>query len=213
MSREVCFQESEIKLYLFIFMVMIVYLLYIYFNNPKTDHMSNVDLNTGLTKDQLNEKLQKLQNELYETQVSEQKCQIELNSIKEVSPQLQKYTDLNLREKLLNKIYNPLVSPDRIYPGGRFNMDSYSNYQLVGFIYNNEEERFPLYGRPKYPGKTDKYEYYIIDESRNKLKIPFKTRNDNELNSGDTIDINGVGTGFNVTIYEYDTLRYNPNIF
>lgn len=205
MSREVCFPESEIKLYFFIFIVLVIYLVYIYIQKPnnKIDHMSNIDLNIGLSKEQLKQKLSQLENELFQTKISEQKCKIELNSIKDTP---------DLKEKLLNKIYNPLVSPERIYPSGRLNMDSYSNYQLIGFIYDTDE-RYPLYGRPKYPGKTDKYEYYIIDESRNKLKIPFKSKNDNELNSGDVIDISGVGTGFNVTIYEYDTLRYNPNIF
>jgi len=203
-SREVCFQENEVKLYIFLFIIVIFYLLYIYFN--RKEELSNIDFNQNLTKDELQDKLNKLQDALYETQLSEQKCKIELNSMKEQT------SYINTQNKLLDKIYNPLVSPERMYPGGRFNMDSYSNYQLMGYIYNNQD-RYPIYGRPKYPPKTDKYEYYIIDESRNKLKIPFKTKNDNELYSGDTIDISGVGNGFMVNIYEYDTLRYNPNIY
>ena len=55
-----------------------------------------------------------------------------------------------------------------------------SDFQQIGFIYNNNE-RLPLYGRPKYPGRTEKYEYYIIDETRNRLKIPYRSKNDNEL--------------------------------
>ena len=51
------------------------------------------------------------------------------------------------------------------------------NFQQLGFIFNNDE-RYPLYGRPKYSGRSDRYEYYIIDETRNRLKIPYKSKND-----------------------------------
>lgn len=210
MSREICFQESDFKLYLFLLIIIIIYLFYIHYQynlNFIKESMANVDLYQNLTKEKLKNKLDELQNELYKSQISEQKCVIELNSIKEQSIQSE-----FVQNKLLNKIYNPLVSPERIYPGGRFNINSYSNYQLIGFVYN-DIDRYPLYGRPKYAGKTDKYEYYIIDESRNRLKIPFKSKNDNELYSTDQIDIPGIGSAFNVTIYEYDNLRYDPTVF
>jgi len=203
MSGEVCFPESDLKLYLFILFLFLIYGLYVYLKS--NENMSNINFTQILTREELQNKITELQDELYNTKLSDQKCQIELNSLQEQS-------SLNLQTKLLNKIYNPLTSPERIYPGGRINMQSYSNYQLIGFIFK-DEERYPLYGRPKYAGKTDKYEYYIIDESRNRLKIPFKTRNDNELYSGDQVNIPGVGDNFQVTIYEYDTLRYDPAIF
>lgn len=207
MPREVCFNESDVKLYIFLLTLILLYIFYIYFyskNKNVKESLSNIDLNDILSKDQLKQKLKDLENELYNSQLQEQKCKIELNAVVQQTS--------NVQNKLLNKIYNPLVSPERIYPSGRLNMTSYSDYQLIGFIFN-DTERYPLYGRPKYPGKTDKYEYYIIDESRNRLKIPFKSKNDNELYSGDTIDISGVGSSFNVNIYEYDTLRYDPNIY
>lgn len=206
MPREICFQESDFKLYLFLFILIIIYFSYIFFQQKES--MANIDLYQSFTKEELKNKLNEIQNELYKSKLAEQKCEIELNSLKQ--------NDFNgnnfVQNKLLNKIYNPLVAPERIYPGGRFNTPKYSNYQIIGFIYK-DEERYPLYGRPKYAGKTDKYEYYIIDESRNRLKIPFKSKNDNELYSGDIINIPGIGSGFNVNIYEYDNFRYDPTIF
>ena len=210
MPREICFQESDFKLYLFLFIIIIIYFSYIFFQQKES--MSNIDLYQSLTKEELKNKLNEIQNELYKSKLAEQKCEIELNSIKEQTIQNDFNENNFVQNKLLNKIYNPLVAPERIYPGGRFNTPKYSNYQMIGFIYK-DEERYPLYGRPKYAGKTDKYEYYIIDESRNRLKIPFKSKNDNELYSGDIINIPGIGSGFNVNIYEYDSLRYDPTIF
>lgn len=210
MTREVCFQESDVKLYMFLCFVIIIYLIYIYINNvpEKNEQLSNINLNQNLTNDELQEKLKNIQDKLYASQLSEQQCQIDLFNVK----QSQSSQSQISQQQLLNKIYNPLISPERIYPGGRFNTASYSDYQLIGFVYN-DMERYPLYGRPKYPGKTDKYEYYIIDESRNRLKIPFKSKNDNELYTGDTINVPSIDTNLNVTIYDYDNIRYDPTVF
>jgi hypothetical protein len=174
--------------------------------------MSNINLNAQLSKNELLQKLTNIQNILYKTQLSEQQCKINLNSLTEKYNRDAQISDTEMKNTLLNKIYNPLVPPERIYPGGRFNTPGFTDYQLIGFIYNNTE-RYPLYGRPKYRGKSSKYEYYIIDETRNKLKIPFKSKNDEELFTGDKVNIQGIGSDFIVTIYEYDNLRYDPTIF
>lgn len=102
--------------------------------------------------------------------------------------------------------------PTRLYPGGRLDLPKVDNYQLIGFLYN-ELNRFPLYGRPKYRGKSDRYEYYIVDESRNKLQIPFKSRNDNELFDGDTITIPEIGMTLTVKLYEFENVRYDPTVY
>lgn len=87
-----------------------------------------------------------------------------------------------------------------------------NEYFQIGFIYNSNE-RYPLYGRHLYPGRSDRWEYYIIDESRNKLRIPFQTRNNIELYSGDEIQIKQLNNIlFTVEIYDYDKPKYNPNI-
>jgi hypothetical protein len=102
--------------------------------------------------------------------------------------------------------------PTRLYPGGRLDLPKTNDYQLIGFLYN-DTNRFPLYGRPKYRGKSDRYEYYIVDESRNKLQIPFKTRNDNELFDDDTITIPEIGMTLKVKLYEFQNIRYDPTVF
>lgn len=53
---------------------------------------------------------------------------------------------------------------------------------------------------------------YVINNDRSRIKIPFKTKNNNELYDGDTIDIPELGNGFVFKKYENEGIRYNPNI-
>jgi len=160
--------------------------------------MMNVDLTSHLTAKELREKIILLQNELLNSQIGEQKCQAELSYAKET-------TDRSYRA-----MRDPLTPPERLYPGGGLGMPAYDGFQQLGFIFgNSSNDRFPLYGRYKYPRRSDKYEYYIIDESRNRLKIPFKSKNDNELYDGDTIIIPEISVDpFTVKLYEYKGFRY-----
>lgn len=202
MEGEICLKSKDISTYLFILLLLIIFIIYIYWK--KTELLTNIDFTSNLSNKELSDKVINLQNELYNTKISEQKCQVDLALLKQ-SKSVQK----PMTSRYLDKIYNPLVSPERIYEGRDIAL---SNYQMIGFVYTGND-RYPLYGRYKYPGRTDKYEYYIIDETRNKLKIPFKSRNDNELFDGDTIVIPELGGSYTVKIYEYETLRYNPNIY
>jgi hypothetical protein len=118
---------------------------------------------------------------------------------------------MHARDRIRQRIIDPLEGPERTYARGRINIPAYDDYQQIGFLHNNNE-RYPLYGRPKYSGRTDKYEYYIIDESRNKLKIPIKTTNYNEIYDGDDVKVDILNNMFNAKIYDYDSIRYNPNI-
>lgn len=172
--------------------------------------MSNIQLNSHLTQDELLTKIKQLEDKLFDSKLSNQKCESNLEQTKSL---LYKSTDIannnNIANVQLNRIYNPLIAPERSYSGGRFNIPAVDDYQQLGFVYN-ESERYPLFGRPKYPGRTDKYEYYIIDESRNRLKIPFKSSNDNEIYDEDSIKI--LNKQYKSKIYEYDNIRYNPNL-
>jgi hypothetical protein len=207
MAEEVCFSRQDFNTYMFLLLCVIIYIIYILYHHK--ENMANVDLNAHLSETELRKRLVELQDELYRIQLSEQRCQKELFESQKVLTQVsQSSQQQNL---LLNKIYNPLVSPERYYPGGRLNLPAVNDYQMIGYIYHGNE-RFPLFGRYKFPGKTDKWEYYLIDESRNRLKIPFKSVNDNELYDGDTINVTSVGNGFQVKIYDYDQIRYNPNL-
>lgn len=194
--------KQDTILYWFLLVCIIAFISYNVSCKCK-EQMSSVNLNSHLSTNDLQSKIQQLQNSLHNSQLSEQKCSYELERTKKLLNESS--------SRVLNKIYNPIVAPQRIYPGGNFNVPSYDDYQLIGFVYNSTD-RYPLFGRHKYPGRSDRWEYYIIDESRNRLKIPFKTKNDNELYSGDTISIPTLPGTFQAEIYEYETFRYNPNL-
>jgi len=193
----VCFDRNYFNVYLVILFCLFVFFIYIIYNKKET--IANID-NSHLSKAELTKKAELLGNSLYNCQKNLQMCQTNL---------YEATNKVHTPDTLLNRIYNPLVGPERIYPGGRLNTRGYTEYQQIGFVYK-DEQRYPLYGRPKYPGRTTKYEYYIIDETRNRLKIPFKSRNDEELYDGDSIFIDVLGDTFNIKIYDYDNIRYIP---
>ena len=115
------------------------------------------------------------------------------------------------REQIRNNIYDPLVPPNRLYPGGRLNnINRFDNYQMIGFIapVASPNMRYPLFGRYKYSGRSDRWEYYIIDESRNRIKIPIKTKNDNELYDGDNTFISELNENVQVTLYKFNDFDY-----
>ncbi len=168
--------------------------------------MTNIDLNRGLSHNQLENKITSLNKELYNCTVEKQMCNRNLQ-------QLSNNNSTNIQQKFLNKIYNPLAPPENVYGGGRLNQrgyDSYQQFQMIGYLSSNGEQ-YPVFARDKYPGRSDKQEYYTINDSRNRVKIPFKTTNWNELFSGDTIDIPEISNGLVFTKYDTNTLRYDPN--
>lgn len=203
----ICFQRSELQVYIVIIGCIVAFIIYLYIQKAThvSETMSNVQLYTTLTNSELLDRIKMLQNELFDCTTSKQRCERQLSEI---------VTDTSLPNKssdtFLNRIYNPLVPPERTYVG-RLVKPQLDQFQPVGFVYNSTD-RYPLFARPKYPGKTDKYEYYVIDETRNRLKIPFRSRNDNELFDNDTIFIDVLNSEFTVKIYEYEGFRYNPLI-
>ena len=231
-STDVCFTHRDFKTYMFLLMCLLWYILYILYKQK--EEMSNVDFTSHLKEDELRSKVKLLENELYNLQLSEQRCQSDLTESKEILKNMSTQfarprvgevvrevpreggVKVNIdaqKTALLNKIYDPLISPERMYPGGRLNTPRVNSFQMIGYVYQESgNERYPLFGRYKFPGKTDKWEYYVIDETRNRLKIPFKSINDNELYDGDTISIPSVGSGYKVKMYEYDNFRYDPDV-
>ena len=120
----------------------------------------------------------------------------------------------DIQLKFLEKIINPLSGTSTTYPGGSFSSppyDGYRQFQMLGYI-NGPNGRYPVMGRYKYSGKTDKFEYYSIDNERGRIKIPFKNTNDNELYDNDSIVIPELGQ-FTFKKYENtDNNRYDPNV-
>lgn len=202
--QTVCFDKSELQVYIVLIVCIVAITIYLW--TQTTENMANVQLHTTLSNKELLDRIRSLQDDLYDCTTSKQRCERQLS-------EMQSTKQTTLPTTFLNRIYNPLVPPERSYVGRKMmsSRDQYDQYQPVGFIYNTTD-RYPLFARPKYPGKTDKYEYYIIDETRNRLKIPFRSRNDNELFDNDTIFIDVLNSEFTVKIYEYEGFRYNPDL-
>lgn len=201
---DICFNRSDLSLYMFLLLCLIIYLTYIAIKRNET--MTNVNLNRGLTPKELENKINVLNDELYNCKIEKQECNRNLQELSN--------NNNNIQQKFLNKIYNPLAPPENVYGGGRLNRrgyDSYQQFQMIGYLSGNGQQ-YPVFARDKYPGRSDKQEYYTINDSRNRVKIPFKTKNWDELFSGDTVDIPEIGTGLIFTKYETNNLRYDPNI-
>lgn len=194
-ENSVCVSTSDFKKYMYILLLLIIYILYILYSSEK-EKMSNIDLNSGLSKEDLTLKVIKLQEQLYNIQLNEQKCQADLFK-----------TTMLLKKNENSVLTNPLISPERIYKSS----NNFNSFQLVGYIYK-DSDRYQLFGRYRNPGRSDKWDYYIIDQNRQSLKIPFVTKNYNELFDGDIINIPTLGDNFIAKIYELEQIRYNPNI-
>ncbi len=200
---DVCFSQQTFNTYMFLLLIVSTYIVYVLYK--KHENFSMVNTSSHLSQQELLTKVKQLQDQLYTYQLAEQQCQLELVKTK---TELAKQSPTISTNTSLQKIYNPIVSPERVYQGPN---SVSSSYQMIGYIHNTTD-RFPLFGRYKYPGRSDRWEYYIIDETRNKLKIPFKTTNDTEITDGDDVNIPSLGQ-FTATIYEYEQFRYNPNVF
>lgn len=198
-SDSVCFSRRDFNTYMYLLLILVVYIIYILYQSRES--LSVID-SSHLSHEELQAKIKQLQDQLYTFQLAEQHCRTEL---------IKARTELTRgvgNNTLIEKIYNPLVPPERKYEGTAVYT---SGYQMIGYVYRTND-RYPLFGKYKYPGRTEKWEYYVIDETRNKLKIPFKTVNDNEITDGDTVNIPSLGDGFTAKIYEYEQFRYNPNV-
>jgi hypothetical protein len=182
----VCFHP----MYIYIFIILFCIIIYSFFEQKRKLELSYLKstLQTEKEKELINKLMKESQN------LTQEKQKIEFIQ-KHIQPVAQ------------------LTGPSRLYPGGRLDLPKMDDYQLMGFIYN-DTMRFPLYGRPKYRGRSDKYEYYVVDESRNKLKIPFKSRNDNELFDNDEINIPELtNTTLKTKLYEFESIKYDPTVF
>jgi hypothetical protein len=207
-GNKVCVSKRDLYTYSFILVLVIAfvgYVLYVKYILPKDDLFSSLKLievkgNNIKNNDNMNFKISELQRELSQCNKLEDMCQDELMILKQQKNLLSLY----------NKQSSYITSPNREYinPSNR-QLYNAGLYQLVGFVYNNEA-RYPLYGRYKDPGRSDRWEYYVIDESRNKLKMPFRSRNDYELVDGEIINIEGLGDNLTVKIYEIEKYRYDP---
>ena len=194
----ICFDRPNFYMYITILIAIIGFLAYYFLSLKKK--LGDNDLYGILDDILLKKKMNQLKDELYKTKYNER-----LSKNKQ---------DIGIQDKFLNIIYNPLSSPEKMYPNGDLYNKGYDGYienQMLGFI-TNANGQYPIMGRYHYPGKTDKFEYYTINEGRNKIKIPIKTTNYNELYDGDQVTIPELGGNFTFKKYKNEGFRYNPSI-
>lgn len=125
--------------------------------------------------------------------------------------------------KYPRELNDPYLPPHRYYesyinPNLPINIPTQpyiDTFQKVGFVVSkdNSSLRLPLFGKPKYARNTDKWVYYVLDNTPNKNKIWVESnRNDNELCSGDDVIVPTFDDNFEAHIYDYAYPRYNPHI-
>lgn len=204
MRDQVCFDKTSFNTYIVILFLIVCY-LFVYIKNSN-ETFSETKLYDNLNNSTLVKKIKELNEQLFDCKISNQECNRNLQAIQQTTP----------NSRFLDKIFNPLAPPENVYPGGNMysrGYDGYQDYQMIGYI-SNSSGQYPMYGRYKYPGKTDRYEYYTINEGRNRIKIPVSVKNNNELYSGDTVIVSELGpTEFTFNKYENEGTRYNPNVF
>jgi hypothetical protein len=206
-SQEICFAPTTLYTYIFLLVVIVVISVYVYISNEGYQNLS---------KQELQDKVKELQDELYKLSLAEKKCQGALQATQQLLSSDGQNTKLinSTQNKFLDKIYNPLTPPENVYKNGSFTSpgyDSYTQYQMTGYITGNGQQ-YPVFARDKYSGRSDKQEYYTMNEGRNRIKIPFKTKNFEELYSGDRVNIPELGGEFTFNKYENEGNRYSPNI-
>lgn len=81
-------------------------------------------------------------------------------------------------------------------------------WQSVGYLYDSANVRYPLFSRYKYPGNNNSFEYYIQDDSRNRIQIPVTTAGYREINDNDQVTVESVGT-LTALIYPIEQIKYN----
>ena len=133
--NNICFKRSEFTLYMVLIICILTYFLYITYYQYKESEESE-------------------ESESQQYQQSQQNLNDINSKINMLQLQIQDRNQTSRNEDLLlNRIYNPVIPPERSYPGGRLglhspaNTNAFNDYQQIGFIYN-DQERYPLYGRP-----------------------------------------------------------------
>lgn len=201
MVDQVCFDPHVFRGWLTLLVIVFAFMCYVVVKKKtaKRESYTQVDLNSHLSQSELTTKVQLLQDQLLSCQKGKQWCESELE--KQVY-----YKERSERAQTFQR--RDPAPPERTYISPKA-FSTPIEYQNIGFVHGNGG-RFPLFGRYREPGRSDKWEYFIVDESRNKLRIPFKTKNWSELYDGDTIMVPTIGE-MKVSLYDYGEFRYNPS--
>lgn len=200
MTDQVCFDMHAFRGWATLLVIVFVFICWIAVSKRR-EKESFGDFREQLSGEQLQGKVELLKEQLYNCQKGKGWCEMELEKQKQFCeqqlPPVNNFGSGSLQ-----------LPPERRYISPKaFAVPT--EFQNIGFVHG-AAGRFPLFGRYREPGRSDKWEYYIVDESRNRLKIPFKTKNWTELYDGDVAMIPTVGE-MNVSLYDYSQFRYNPD--
>jgi hypothetical protein len=201
-NPNICFDKTIFYTYLFLLGFFVCFTLYVYLY-PKVNENSNQDLNLK----------QELMNEIQKVRAENSSASQQINP-RFAGPD-RPMDRHQIDSRFLDKIYNPLTPPENVIPQGGFynrGYDGYQQFQQLGFI-TNDQGQFPVFGRYKDAGRSDRYEYYTINEGRNRIKIPFGVKGNAELYSDDPVKVPELpGQDFTFKKYENEGIRYNPNL-
>jgi hypothetical protein len=94
-----------------------------------------------------------------------------------------------------------------------------TSYSQIGMLtrVNHKEVILPFYGRMVNTSRV-KWQYYTMNDSNNQVRLPINVNGRSgtdeygvdEVNSGDTVYVQGYDDVFKVTIYEKNRYSYNP---
>ena len=138
----------------------------------------------------------------------------------------------NVQEDVLMNPYQAPTRDDRVFnrlqggdPRGMpINIPTQSvdtTYRQIGILtrINGPETILPLMGRPLFTNR-DKWNFYTMSDKNNMIKLPVVNRGKSctgeygcdNLQSGDTVYVEGYNDAFKVTSYDNNTMRYIPYI-
>ena len=121
-----------------------------------------------------------------------------------------------------NRIFNTIRGGDpRGIPINIPTQSVDTNYRQIGILtrINGPETILPLMGRPLFTNR-DKWNFYTMSDKNNMIKLPVVNKGKSctgeygcdNLQSGDTVYVEGYNDAFKVTAYDNNQMRYIPYV-
>jgi hypothetical protein len=193
----ICMDEIVFYIGVISSVIVVIFLL------NKKEQFSEINL----SKDELIDEIKKLKDLIYQTTIDPALCRPEQSRDPALCrpEQSRERCERNLAESQSQESQSKQYTdsaPKRIYTTDT------TNFYQIGYLIRQGGGGviYPLYGRRMYRQRSDRWEYYTIENSENKVRIPIKTKNDQELNDTDTVEL--LGEVFTVKLYEYTNFRY-----
>lgn len=219
-----CFDKNTFLLGLLSLIILVVF--YIGSNNDK---FYRIEKSLDENRDKINKKINKYRDRV--------------NSLTQINNNLERNAESNSylnaerhyqADKDQQRIYNPLMPPERSFPyrisrrGVPINIPTRGHstgYQQVGALIQddgtgNNQKILPLYGEQTYPGSRQ-WKYYTSSDGYNAIKLPIvnngkdcqDTYGCDEIYEGTVVNVKGHDSGFKANIYKLDSPRYLPHVY